>query len=285
MKVFPFKIPKIQNIGLIYQEDKEEFFYDKLHQHEEIQICAIINGEGTLIVGDTINDYKSGDILVIGSNLPHVFKSDVSNIKESFMISLFFTKTSFGKFFFELDDFKQLSNFFSKSITGFKLINNNNNNDEIKNEFLVLQEKNNLDRFIGFFKILNLLNNAETTPLSNFIYPKKYTDNEGKRMRKIMDYTIHNFDKNIDLESISSEANMTPNAFCRYFKQRTNKTYFTFLNELRIENACKLLSNNNELTISEIAYQSGFKNLSNFNRKFKDYKKIAPRDYRKVGVS
>ncbi|OSY87325.1 cupin [Tenacibaculum holothuriorum] len=279
MKVFPFKIPKTQNIGLIYQEDKEEVFYDKLHQHEEIQICAIIKGEGTLIVADTVSDYKTGDILVIGSNLPHVFKSDTTAIKESFMISLFFTKKSFGKSFFELDDFKELQNFFSKSISGLRIMNNQT---KIINQFLLLQHQNNLERFINFFKILNIINKSKSSSLSNFIYPRKYTDNEGKRMRNIMDYTIHNFDKNIDLDTIANEANMTPNAFCRYFKQRTNKTYFTFLNELRIENACKLLGNNNELTISEIAYQSGFKNLSNFNRKFKDYKKVAPRDYRKV---
>ncbi|WP_342454892.1 helix-turn-helix domain-containing protein [Tenacibaculum sp. L6] len=74
---------------------------------------------------------------------------------------------------------------------------------------------------------------------------------------------------------------MTPNAFCRYFKQRTNKTYFTFLNELRIENACKLLSSDKSMAISEIAYQCGFNNLSNFNRKFKEVKSMSPSIFRK----
>lgn len=278
MKVFPFKIPKTQNIGLIYQEDRKAFFYDKLHQHEEIQLSAIVKGAGTLIVADTVSSYKTGDILVIGSNLPHVFKSDTTHIKESFMISLFFTKTSFGNNFFDLDDFKTLQNFFENTTAGLKLTHHQ---AEIMAYFLTLQQQNNLERFIGFFKILDAINHAKTQPLSTFIPPKKYTDNEGQRMQNIMDYTIHHFDQPIDLATIASKANMTPNAFCRYFKQRTNKTYVTFLNEMRIAHACKLLDHHRELPISEIAYQSGFKNLSNFNRKFKDCKKVKPSDYKK----
>ena len=279
MKVLPFKIPKTQNIGLIYQEDREEFFYDKLHQHEEIQLCVIVKGEGTLIVGDTINEYKSGDVLVIGSNLPHVFKSDASRIKESFMISLFFTKNSFGENFFLLDDFAELEPFFEKSTTGFKLLTNK---EKVAELFLSLQSSTNLERFTGLLRALKIISNSNTKELASFVYPKKYTDNEGKRMRDVMDYTIHHFDKNIDLYKIAEKANMTPNAFCRYFKQRTNKTYFTFLNELRIENACKLLSSDISMPISEIAYQCGFNNLSNFNRKFKEIKKINPAKYRRL---
>ena len=278
MKVLPFKIPKAQNLGLIYQEDKAAYFYDKLHQHEDIQLCTIIRGEGTLIVGDTINDYKSGDVLVIGSDLPHVFKSDTSIIEESFMISLFFTEQSFGKDFFSLDDFKELNSFFKKSLSGFKLISNQ---QKIQERFLSLQNASNLERFIGLFDILKIIKKSKTQALADFVYPKKYTDNEGKRMRDVMDFTIHHYDKNIDLDEIANKANMTPNAFCRYFKQRTNKTYFSFLNELRVENACKLLVGNKGLSVSEIAYQCGFKNLSNFNRKFKEVKNTTPSKYRK----
>ena len=108
MKVLPFKIPKLEHDALIYQEDKEVVFYDKFHQHEEIQVSYIAAGEGTLIVGDTINYYKKGDVLAIGSNLPHVFKSDVANHKTSEMLTLFFTKTGFGEHFFELEELSLL---------------------------------------------------------------------------------------------------------------------------------------------------------------------------------
>lgn len=278
MKALPFKIPKSKNIGLIYQEDKGVFFYDKFHQHEEIQLCYIVNGEGTLIIGDSINEYKKGDIIVIGGNQPHVFKSDVSSVKNSFMISLFFTSKSFGDNFFELDDFKELNTFFNNSKRSFKL---KENKEKLEKLFLKLPKSRDLDRFIVFIKIMDVIIDSDVESLSSFVYSKNYTDNEGKRMRDIMDYTLSNFNKKIELEEIAEVANMTSNAFCRYFKQRTNKTYFSFLNELRVEKACKLLQNKDYL-ITEISERSGFKNISNFNRKFKELKGITPSSYRLI---
>ena len=92
---------------------------------------------------------------------------------------------------------------------------------------------------------------------------------------------MNNFHNAISLNEIANVANMTPQSFCKYFKQRTNKTYFSFLNELRIEHACKLMLANNDFSISEISIKSGFNNISNFNRKFKLQKKTSPLQFRK----
>jgi AraC-like DNA-binding protein len=279
MKVLPFKIPKSKDVSLIYQEDKGEILYDKLHQHEEIQLCAIVKGEGSLVVGDSINEYKSGDILIIGSNVPHVFKSDTSTCTSTFMQTLFFTKTSFGEQFFELGDFTEIQKIFTISESGGNLSSNKNVVLEL---FQQLKKASNLHRFILFLTIISELLKAEIKPLSTFIYPKKYSDNEGKRMSNIMEFTMNNFQKEISLHTIAEISFMTPNAFCRYFKQRTNKTYFQFLIEVRIENACRLLKNK-DLLITEVSEKSGFKNISNFNRKFKDNKGITPSKFRNAG--
>ncbi|WP_418649668.1 AraC family transcriptional regulator [Tenacibaculum aestuariivivum] len=276
MKVLPFKIPKIKNLGLIYQEDQGVLFYDKLHQHEEIQLCYIVKGEGTLIVGDTVNEYQSNDILILAGNQPHVFKSDNTKEANSFMITLFFTEKSFGETFFELDDFKEITPFFTLAKNSFRV---KSNHKKIKKIFLKLHKSRDLMKFIGFIKIIDIILKSEIESLSSFVNQKKYTDNEGKRMRDIMDYTLSNFNKKIELDDIAEIANMTSNAFCRYFKQRTNKTFFTFLNELRIETACKLLQNK-DYSIIEVSEKSGFKNISNFNRKFKELKKKTPSNYR-----
>lgn len=276
MKVLPFKIPKSKDVSLIYQEDKGKILYDKLHQHEEIQLCAIIQGEGSLVVGDSINEYKSGDILIIGGNLPHVFKSDTSNCETTFMQTLFFTKTSFGEAFFELGDFTEIQSFFKISENGGIVTNNQ---QAILALFSDLKKASNLNRFILFLKIMNQLLHVDIKPLSTFIYHKRYSDNEGKRMSTIMEFTMNHFQNEITLASIASISNMTPNAFCRYFKQRTNKTYFQFLIEVRIENACRLLKNKDVL-ITEVSEKSGFKNISNFNRKFKEKKGTTPSKFR-----
>ena len=101
-------------------------------------------------------------------------------------------------------------------------------------------------------------------------------------MRDVIEYTLNHYQKNISLDTIAEVAAMTKNAFCKYFKRRTNKTYVRFLNEIRVENACKLLLANEDLLISEIAFKSGFKNTSNFNKQFKLIKKRSPLKYKLV---
>ena len=277
MKVLPFKIPKAQNEALIYQEDHELFFYDKLHQHVEIQISLIINGEGTMIIGDTVNEYQTNDIVIIGSNIPHVFKSDPNENEMSHMVSLFFSKDSFGSDFFKLNHFESLQNFFDQSEYGFKVISKT---DETKQLFLKLKKASNLKRFMLFLEILQLINESKTEVLSSFINRKNYSDNEGKRMSAVFEFTLNKFAEHISLQEIADIASMTTNAFCRYFKQRTNKTYVQFLTEIRIDNASKLLRKNPDMGIAEIAQNSGFSNISNFNRKFKLLKKTSPLKYK-----
>jgi len=277
MKVLPFQIPKPEHDALIYQEDRELVFYDKFHQHEEIQVSYIKEGDGTLIVGDTINYYEKGDIVVIGSNLPHVFKSDLSNNIKSHMLTLFFTKDAFGNSFFELEELKELNSFFKNTENGFKIFANKN----LTNLFSELKSSSKLQRFVKLLEILKLLSKSKKQTLSSFIYEKQYTDLEGKRMSSVMEYTMNNYNDNISLETIATVAAMTKNAFCKYFKKRTNKTYFRFLNELRVENASKLLLIDNDLSIAEIADKSGFNNISNFNRQFKSVKQISPSEYKR----
>ncbi len=279
MKVYPFKIPKPGNNALIYQEDIEFVFYDKLHQHDEIQISFIEKGNGTLLVGDRISSYTKNDIIIIGSNLPHAFKSEPSSKNKSKMLSLFFTETSFGNSFFELDEFSEIKQFFSKSLQGLLI---DNNKEGITKCFKKLKKATKLERFIVLLDILNLISRAKSEPISNFAYNKSYSDLEGKKMRDVFEYTIENYHTSIYLKDIANVANMTKNAFCKYFKRRTNKTYISFLTELRIENACKLIHSNEEISISEIAYKVGFNNMSNFNRKFKEIKKITPLKYRNM---
>jgi AraC-like DNA-binding protein len=127
-----------------------------------------------------------------------------------------------------------------------------------------------------------MVSEAISIPLSTFVDTKKYSDTEGKRMRNVFDFTIENAHQKISLEDIASIANMTKNAFCKYFKKRTNKTYISFLTEVRIENACKLLKSDKDVSINEIAYKVGFNNISNFNRKYKEVKKMTPLKYRNL---
>lgn len=276
-KVLPFRIPKPEDEALVYQEDRESILYDLLHQHEEIQISYIVEGSGSLMVGDTVNEYRSKDILVIGENVPHVFKSDICNTSKSIMFTLFFTKDSFGKDFFSLPDLSSANAFFKDATYGMKILSKQ---PQIIQLFEKLKEQNKIERISSFLKILNIIIYSEKKPLSSFVYRKKYSEDEGKRMRVVFQHALEHFNETISLEVMAEKANMSKNAFCRYFKKHTNKTFFQFLIEIRIENAGKILQNNKDLSIASVSDQCGFQNIANFNRKFKELKGVTPTQFR-----
>ncbi|MFI8377327.1 AraC family transcriptional regulator [Leeuwenhoekiella sp. NPDC079379] len=278
MKVLPFKIPKSGNNALILQEDLEPLFYDQLHQHPEIQMSYIVSGSGTLLVGDTISRFNSGDVLVFGGNLPHVFRSDAHEDQLSHMLTVFFDRESFGTTFFDTEELKDFDYFFRKAASGFRVLDTNK---QFLKEFLILKDRPNLERFMSFIRLLYHLNKAKKELLSNFTKNSKYTDTEGQRMSTVFDYCLTNFKERVTLTEIAEIAAMSPTAFCRFFKERTNKTFNQFLLELRIEHACQMLrTNEDQEAIATIAYSCGFNSVSNFNRYFKRQKGISPREYK-----
>ena len=221
MKVFPFTIPKSKRDSLILQEDKGKSFYEMLHQHKEFQISYIKKGEGTLIVGDSVNFYSEGDIVVLGENVPHVFRSNISKCDQSHMLTLFFTKSSFGKGLFEIEELRSLRNFFRNAENGFVV---NSHRSSIRSLILEIYSVPKIDRFIKFFQLLKIINKSKVSSLSSYVSSKKYSDNEGRRMSAVYEFTMNNFQNEIRLDTIAEQAAMTKNAFCKYFKKRTNKT-------------------------------------------------------------
>ena len=268
MKVLPFEISKPDDGKLMVQVDQELVFFDKLHQHKELQLSVLINGSGKLIIGDSIHHYKTGDFFVIGSQVPHLFQSDVSDTY-SHMISLFFTPDSFGQDFFQIPDLSPVAPFFKMKRKSFKVLSEN---ETLKNLMLQITKEDKLNRFLLFLKLLQHISNSKIETLTGFENPKALNLNEGKRLQDVFNYVMKNFDKTIKLETAASLAFMTPNAFCRFFKQRTDKSFFQFLIELRIAHACQILRDNKDTSILEASEKSGFKSISNFNRKFKALK-------------
>ncbi len=273
-----FEIPKKIHESITVQVDKSPELYNKLHQHEEIQISYIKKGAGKLIIADSIHAFKKGAIFCIGSNNPHLFKSnDTTN--SIYMISIFFTKKSFEDALSALPELAQMKLFFSKTEVNLKVISNTRLVQQLMNK---LFNANKFSRFILFLSVIQQILNADTIALSEFKYHKKISDVEGKRMQQIFDYVMKNFQNTISLKDVAGRIYMTPNAFCRFFKQRTNKTFFQFLIQLRVEHACQMLENEADLSIEAIALGSGFNSVSNFNRQFKSLKKMSPSYYSKT---
>lgn len=276
MKVLPFSIPKPENTTLLFQEDRAENFFSQLHQHQEIQISCILKGEGTFYIGDSFGQFTQGDIFAIGQHLPHVFTNQDSGVG-AHMISLFFTPDAYGDGFFDHPEFNEFQNFFEIVKLGCQL---GSNTKRVKQIMCDMRNQSVLDRFLSFIELLQTFSRSRLLPISSFVIKKRFGEEEGNRMRKIMEYTFAHYQGQLSVSQAAEISSMTPNAFCRYFKQRTNKTYISFVLEIRIGQACRLLKHRKDLQISEIAFQCGFNNLTNFNRKFKQFKNLTPSEFR-----
>lgn len=286
MKVRPFKILKPYQHNLVVEEYRSSIFYNQLHQHEEIQISYIVHGHGRLIVGDSVHSFLSGDIYVLGTNTPHLFQSTLSE-QQSHMISIFFTKEGYGKIFNAIPELFEINRFFEFSAKGIRV---RTTDTALHNLFSELLKASDLQRFICFLDLIKRLLEFKREELIGVIPLRAISNAHGRRLQLIFDYLMNHFDTEIQLKQIADIVHMTPHSFCRFFKQQTNKTFFQFLIELRIEHACQLLLDSKMLTIAAIAERSGFSSLSNFNRKFKKIKKLTPSKYAKkfsvqVGLS
>ncbi|MFK7783607.1 MAG: AraC family transcriptional regulator [Crocinitomicaceae bacterium] len=276
MKVLPFTIPKHDSALLMFQRDLEEVFYDRFHQHEAIQVSYIISGEGELLAGDRIRRYRAGDAFVIGSYMPHLFKSDNSLKIQSEMISVFFSRADLDQLM-SFEELAQLETLLDEMDVGIIL---DSHREEVKSMISQIETTSSLKRVSLFFSLLEVISESERSAVSSHLPRKMLSENEGMRMQAVMNYTLESLSEQIKLEEVATRANMSTNAFCRYFKQRTNKSYFQFLIEVRIEHACTLLTNKVDLSVSEVAELSGFQNLSNFNRRFRKEKGVTPSRFR-----
>lgn len=275
MQIRPFQIPKPIDENLIVQVDRSKAFYNHLHQHAEIQLSLVVRGQGKLLIGNSIHRFQDGDFFAIGPNSPHLFRSD-PQAGTSHMISIFFTERTLGDGFFELSDLREIRPFFEIIPDGFRPLRIS---EEIAEIMVHFPKVSKLSRIIHFLRLLSLCVHIDKKPLTHFKYHKPTGLRTGERLQVVFDHILHNFQREIRLDTVAQLVHMTPHAFCKFFKQRTNKTLFQFLIELRIEHAGQLLHRQPDLSIAEIAEQSGFQSISNFNRKFKEIKGCNPSQY------
>jgi AraC-like DNA-binding protein len=259
--------------------------YNHLHQHPEIQLTLIKESHGTLIAGDYVGPFHAGDVFVIGSNQPHVFRNDEKFFKEkskAVAITIFFDESTLGEKFWQLQETKSMQQFFINSAGGFRIVGKKKRS--LTEKLFNIINTEGIEKLITFLEIIKQLNSKkEMQPLSKPIIQRNIKTFDGNRLNKIIEFTFREFQRVITLNEVATLANLTPEAFCKYFKTRTRKTYVSFLNEIRINHACRLLTE--EKPVADICYDSGFTNLSNFNRIFRKIKKMAPGEWRKVNAN
>jgi AraC-like DNA-binding protein len=282
VKVVPFSVPVTSREAFRFQFDETDHFYDQLHQHPELQIMLIVKSEGTLVAGDYVGRFESSDLFIIGSEQPHVFRNDESYYKQkrkgkAKAISLYIHPKYVGDQFWSLDEMKTVREFIKSAGRGFRVVGKVK--EELTQLIYKVKQGKGLHKLITLLQLLQLVSKTkELLPLSVTAHHENNQLDEGKRMNNVLHFTFSESHRKIYLHEVAEIANLSIEAFCRYFKLRTRKTYTTFLNEVRVSNACRLLMNH-EVSILDVCYQAGFNNISNFNRIFKKVTGKAPTNY------
>lgn len=266
-----------------YIEDLPHFIVP-WHYHPAIEIMYITRGIGTRFVGDCIEQYEEGDVCMIGPNLPHEWRNDDAYFdKESGLratcICLFFKREIFDPNFIRLPEMNNIRDLIERSRRGLKFTGNS---------------KLEITRFIrssvsdvGGRKVTNLLTllelmatSTEYELLASVGFTNSVNSEDFERFNKVYKFLVKNFATSIRLEEVSTLVGLTPTAFCRYFKERTKKTFVEYLNEMRIGYSKKLLLEN-KMKISTISGEVGFPNLSNFISQFKKVTGMSPSQFQK----
>lgn len=273
------------------RKDEKPFFYGNLLYHTEIEIMTVIEGTGTRFIGDNIEEFEPGEVILLGSNIPHMWHSDPQYFENnpniaSKSIVIQFRDDFLGKHFFEIPEMQQIKLFLDKTSRGLKI--QGETRDIVRDlMFKIAATQSSYHMLIDLLNMLNILSNAypdDLIPLTSKGFINDYTDADAFRINEIYNYALKNYAEEIELKEIASIANMNPSAFCRYFKTKTRNTFTQFLSEIRIGKACKFIIED-RLTISQICYKTGFQNISNFNRQFKKIMNQTPIEYKNKYLS
>ena len=247
------------------------------HYHPEMELVYVNGGSGKRQIGSHVSYYTDGDLILIGSNLPHCGFTDklTGNTSET-VVQM---KIDFlGTDFFGIPEMRKIQKLFEMAKGGIAF--NGNTKRKIGEKMEILEYQTDFQRLLSILNILNELGNSQDFKVLNasgFSLETEVKDND--RINVIFNHVKTNFKEEITLEEVADLASMTVPSFCRYFKKITNKTFTQFVNEYRLVHASKLLAEK-PISITDVCFESGFNNFSHFNKLFKAFTGQNPSEYR-----
>jgi AraC-like DNA-binding protein len=264
----------------IFQDNLEKSTW---HYHNNFEISFITEGSGKRIVADSIEAFQPGDLAFIGRNLPHVWIADKETRTPSNrtleMVFLQFTSNVLSPQLLSLPEFSYVKRTLELSERGIHIVWHTLN--EVSEIMLQLPYLKSFDRMLHFFMLMDIIGKSESNvQLASKEYLKMRFTTSNKRIAAIHEYLMNNYHEEVDLKRLAALVNMAEGSLCRFFKMNTGITVFEYLNKIKTEFACKLLMDP-DLSILEICLDSGFNNISHFNKQFKKNTGVPPSEYRK----
>lgn len=284
MKPHLLKIPLNPEHSFNVRYDVVSHFYKMWHFHHEVELVYLIKGTGLQFIGDNIHHFKPGDLIMFGSYLPHLWRSDDIYLKPDATekleaIVLHFSPDCFGEQFFSIPENKDLDKLLENAKKAIRI--HGQIKEHVAGLMFRLLETEGSERIILLLQALKAISLSDEIELVNKQNTTLQSLNEADRLNNVYQYLLDNYTRNIGLNEIAEIAHITPHAFCRYFKSRTKKTFSGFLIELRVNHASQLLISSNR-SVSDICYESGFNNFSHFNKSFKNITGRTPLQHRKM---
>jgi len=253
------------------------------HYHEEYELHLITASTGKVFVGDYIGNFSANSLILVGPNLPHNW---ISDIKKGEQIALRdkvinFSQTVIDGFAGAFPELQELEAFWDRAQFGieFYLGEQTEKVAGLIDEISKATGFRKLTLFLTTLEILSSLKNYRV--LASRAYVPVKDEKELDRLNSVVTYIMDNYDNQLTQEQVAAHTNMTPSYFSKYFKKATGQRFIEFVNSLRINRACELLSHS-QLPVTEICFQVGFNNIANFNRRFITLKQMRPSEYRKV---
>ncbi len=254
------------------------------HYHAHYELFYVIKSSGRRFVGDNISNFTDGDLVFLGSNLPHLWKNPEHYYSKEFKeknveaICLQFDRNAFGESFFDIPEMVNIRKMLESANRGICI--KGEAKDAVIKLLLAMLNQNPYEKFISLMDILSVISfSKENEPLATIAFTNSYYHPTQERMSKVFEFIANNYKRNISLEEVAAYAGMSKAGFCRHFKSSTIKTFVEYLNEVKINYACRLIVDQ-DLNISEVSYECGFNNISYFNRTFKSIIGCTPSEYK-----
>lgn len=284
MKPLFHKVPTQIQTSFSARHDIQANFGSLWHYHPELELHHVIRGKGVRLIGDNIGNFSAGEVILLGSNLPHMwqcneeyYQNHATRKVEAIVIQ--FLPDCMGRDFMNLPEMYLLPKLFENARKGMKFTGRSR--ARIVELMHKATQATEIERLIVLLSMLKTM--AETDEYQSIASAHAfYKSNEmdAIRINKVCTYTLSNYKKEINLEEIAAIANLSVTSFCRYFKLMTKKTFYDFLIEIRISHACRLLVED-LLPTEVICFECGFNNVSNFYRHFKKVTNMTPLEYKK----
>lgn len=281
MKALHLKVPAYSQFYIDARREQVSYFANPWHFHDELEITFVLKSEGTKFIGDHISEFKPGEIILLGSRLPHYWRNHNSYDEQPLTaaaeaIIIRFNQDYAGTEFLKIPPMKPVFDLLNNARRGIQIRKPHRDLQQKLTGFLTLDES---QKTIALTDILlSIATQKSYDYLCSIGYAHQYKSNDIEKIDAVYNYVLNNFKADLSLDDIALRCNMNTAAFCRYFKRKTGKTFVDFMNEIRLGNAAKLLLKG-DLTIAQVAFESGFNNPSYFNRLFKRMKGLTPTHY------